>query len=222
MRGIGRPLRLRRLHLHRWVWQPVTYSGGSSLLQPADVDAAVMDWNNAQGRVPLTAQVGAPNDLQISDKPLNQQYIYGLTTVFGMTCNSICLNKIATCNGVSLGCANSSAFYYVTVNLDTNQITNLANGLSLAGFSTSTSELADMTLRHELGHALSLGHPFIQTRTCSATQSILMGNSGSINAVCGVTVPNTSCDGASVNQLYSSMPGYCDPTAPDSCSGTCQ
>ena len=178
--------------------------------------------NGTTFRVPVTSFVaGGPFDVQISDATLGQ-YRYGLTTVFGMRCNPDCLNKIAYCNRVSLGCANSSAIYYVTVNLDTNQITNLANGLSLAGFSTSTSELADMTLRHELGHALSLGHPFIQTRTCSATQSILMGNSGSINAVCGVTVPNTSCDGASVNQLYSSMPGYCDPTAPDSCSGTCQ
>ncbi len=199
----------------------MTYSGGSSLLQPADVDAAVMDWNNAQGRVPLTAQVGAPNDLQISDKPLNQQYIYGLTTVFGMTCNSICLNKIATCNGVSLGCANSSAIYYVTVNLDTNEIANLANGLSSAGFSTSSSELAGITLRHELGHALSLGHPLVMTRTCSATQSILMGNSGSIKSVCGVTVPNTSCDGAVLNNVYSSSPGYCSPSDTASCSGTC-
>src|SRR5207247_2039210 len=120
MRGIGRPLRLRRLHLHRWVWHPVTYSGGSSLLQPADVDAAVMDWNNAQGRVPLTAQVGAPNDLQISDKPLNQQYIYGLTTVFGQICDPNCFNKIMDCNGA---CLNSSAIYYVTVNLDTTEIT---------------------------------------------------------------------------------------------------
>ena len=221
MRGIGRPLRLRRLHLHRWVWQPVTYSGGSSLLQPADVDAAVMDWNNAQGRVPLTAQVGAPNDLQISDKPLNQQYIYGLTTVFGMRCNPDCLNKIAYCNRVSLGCANSSAIYYVTVNLDTNEIANLANGLSSAGFSTSSSELAGITLRHELGHALSLGHPLVMTRTCSATQSIVMGNSGSINSVCGVTVPNTSCDGAVLNNVYSSSPGYCSPSDTASCSGTC-
>jgi len=98
----------------------------------------------------------------------------------------------------------------------------MSNGLESAGFLTNSSQLAGIALRHELGHALSLGHPFIQTRTCSATQSILMVNSGSIDAVCGVTVPNTSCDGASVNQLYSSMPGYCDPTAPDSCSGTCQ
>ncbi len=73
--------------------------------------------------------------------------IYGLTTVFGMRCNPDCLNKIGYCNGVSVGCANSSAIYYVTVNLDTNEITNLANGLSSAGFSTSSSELALISLR---------------------------------------------------------------------------
>ena len=149
------------------------------------------------------------------------QYVYGQTTVFGMTCNSSCLNKIATCNGVSLGCANSSAIYYVTVNLDTNEIANLANGLSSAGFSTSSSELALITLRHELGHALSLGHPLVMTRTCSATQSIVMGNSGSINSVCSVTVPNTSCDGAVLNNVYSSSPGYCDPSTSATCSGSC-
>ena len=103
------------------------------------------------------------------------QYVYGQTTVFGMTCNSSCLNKIATCNGVSLGCANSSAIYYVTVVLDTNQLNNLANGLESAGFLTNSSQLAGIALRHELGHALSLGHPITMTPTCSATQTIMMG-----------------------------------------------
>ncbi len=192
----------------------MTYSGGSSLLQPADVDAAVMDWNNAQGRVPLTAQVGAPNDLQISDKPLGQ-YTYGLTTVFGQICDPNCFNKIMDCNGA---CLNSSAIYYVTVNLDTTEITNEANALSMAGLSTSPAAGAAYTLRPELGNALSLAHPLVLTEICSATQDVMM--SGSVGIVCGVTAP-TSCDTTVMNNVYSSSPGYCSPSDTASCSGTC-
>lgn len=182
-----------------WIWTPVMYRSTSSL-PASNVSGAVSPWNSIQSK--LSFSTDPYEDVLISDGSAGGAN--GVTSVYGQDCNTGCYNNMQLCNGQSTNqCFNAAAMYYATVVLDPSVISTAAsfNGTTFAAF-------GQMTLTHELGHALRLADIAPVDGKCSEVQSIMYG-SGSMLWNCGVRNPNSSCDASSINTVYPSAAYYC-------------
>jgi hypothetical protein len=155
----------------------------------------------------LSNDTSVRTDIAIYDDSSIGADVLGLTLTYGQDCG-LCLNQIDECNGA---CLNAQAVFFLDIKLNTSEITTYAGY-----YGTSPSALAALTVEHELGHALRLGHAPATNGICSEVQSV-MYESASPLYFCGATT--NACDASGVNIVYPGAVGYCSSSTINYCTG---
>jgi hypothetical protein len=189
-----------------WESTPVEYNSTSSIISTGDVDAAVSNWADVQSRLTFV-----DSDYYISiviQDGATEDNANGATFTYGL-CNSPCYDYIDQCTSA---CTDAAGVDYAYINLNDTVIETAATYLG-----ATVATLAELTVAHEFGHALRLSHAAATNYICSEVKSV-MYPSMSVLYGCGVTAPNTGCDGSVINSTINpSAPPTCLPAGGDWC-----
>jgi hypothetical protein len=194
-----------------WVISPIEYYSTTSQVSESVVQTQAGYWSGLGG-APQFTYGDAQLMLLVQDGSTNND-ANGDTYAYGGQC-SACLGYVNNCNG---GCTSAAWVWGVIINLSSAQISDTAGALG-----ATDTDIATVTVAHELGHALRLTHSGIGTGGCSWAQS-LMFPSATVLWSCSVTTP-TSLDSSALHGVYPSTLPYCEPVdnycnTGDSCGG---
>jgi hypothetical protein len=181
-----------------WVVSPVQYYSTTSQVSDSVVQTQAGYWSGLGGAPQLTYSSSYVSVIIQDGSTANDAN--GQTFAYGGQCSG-CLGYTNNCNG---GCTSAAWAWIVYINLSSSQISDTASAIG-----ASDADIATVTVAHELGHALRLGHANPGTGGCSWVQS-LMFPSATVLWGCGVTTP-TSLDSSALNGVYPSTPPYCEP-----------
>jgi hypothetical protein len=191
-----------------WKYTPVAYYSYSSTVSSSDVNTAAGSWNSLGSKISLSNDSYGAIWLVDGSATSGPN---GTTEVVSGDCDT-CYGYLDLCQGVSPGeCVDASGEYGAQITLEPNVISMAASALG-----ATEETLADITVTHELGHALRLAHSTLTNGTCSEVQSI-MYPSLSVLYGCGVTSPTSSCDAGALNTVYPSTPPTCSPVGTNFC-----
>ena len=177
----------------KWIWQSLEYTSSNSDITTA-MSSVASAWSGAGG-ISISASY-TYNDIQMSSATLPSGTV-GTTTDFSQASSGCYLYQDG--NG---RCMDRSVMYYVTVVVDTAQISTDATAQSL-----NYANYVKSVVAHEIGHVLGLSENGILTSpvTCGTDTFSIMEIGGNGRTYCGLLLP-TSCDTDGVDDTYYNWP----------------
>jgi hypothetical protein len=172
----------------KWIWESIEYTSSNSDVTTA-MSSVATAWSGA-GDIDISPS-GIYDDVEMSSGSLPSGTL-GLTSWISQS-SSTCYMMTDT-NGT---CMDRSVMYYMTVEIDTAQISTQATAQS-----PNYANFVESVVAHEIGHVFGLDDNRTLTApvTCSTVVSI-MQQGGNLRTGCGVLLP-TSCDTDGVDDAY--------------------